>query len=110
MTIPKDSLLQPSSLNVLLALGLAVLLGGGLLLYAAPDSASTADDPPTLINHLRTELRSTDAERQDRALSDVVALASCTDRCTVSLQSAEDRALRVENEADVGRAFVGPDR
>jgi hypothetical protein len=92
----------------LLSHGVAVVLMA-LLLVGVPDASALSstgpEGPPSLTDHLRTELRSTDADRQDRALSDVVALASCTNRCTVSLQSAEDRTLRVENEADVGRAF-----
>ena len=108
MTSTTRSLFSSSLVIPRLARG-AVLLLTGLFLVGLPEAsalpAAGPEGPPSLTDHLRTELRSTDAERQDRALSDVVALASCTDRCTVSLQSAEDRALRVENEADVGRAF-----
>ena len=102
MTVPKDSLFQPSSLHVLLALGLAVLLGGGLLLYAAPDSEPAADDPPTLIKHLRTELQSRDPVRRDHALVDIVSLGRCSGSCSVSLASVRDKQLSIQNETEVG--------
>jgi hypothetical protein len=38
----------------------------------------------------------------DQALTDIVALAGCTDTCVVALQSDGDNTIRIENESDVG--------
>jgi len=68
-----------------LVMGLAGLLAAGPLL------AQSSTEHPTLIKHLRTELRSKDDVRQERALIDVIGLARCEASCTVSLQSATNR-------------------
>ena len=101
-----------SSLSLRLsAVALAALLLTGLPLASA--SAETTPpsqtmlvpaDPPTLIKHLRTELRSGDAVREERALIDVIALAGCADTCTVHLASAGERRLRMQNDTDTGSA------
>lgn len=95
-------------LAALCSRGVAVVLTA-LLLMGIPDASALSstgpDGPPSLTDHLRTELRADDPDRQNRALSDVVALASCEARCEVTLQSAGDNALRIENESGVGRAL-----
>jgi hypothetical protein len=93
------------SLSDRLVLG-AVLALAGLLLLGLPSASALGsvgpDAPPSLTDHLRTELRSEDPERQNRALTDIVALAGCADTCVVALQSDGDNTIRIENESDVG--------
>ena len=72
----------------------------GTTLLAAP--LSPAPDPPSLIKHLRAEIGSKDAMRQQNALMDVIVLSRCEASCTVSFQSIPDKMLRVENESGVG--------
>ena len=72
------------------------------LLAAGPLFAQSTAEPPTLIKHLRTELGSKDDARQERALIDVIALASCQESCTVSLQSGMNRVVRIANESGTG--------
>lgn len=91
-----------SSLKVLLALGIAGLLGGGILLFATPSSAPVADDPPTLIKHLRTELKSKDALRRDHALVDIVALGRCSASCSVPLASVQGKTISIQNQTELG--------
>ena len=57
--------------------------------------------PTTLIEHLRTELRAKDTLRQQNALVDVIALASCRAACSVTLRSASDKDVRIEHEPGV---------
>ena len=93
---------------------LGALLLAGLVLHppsaaaAAPTQAETAtpdpSDPPTLIKHLRTEINARDARRQEKALIDVIALAGCAETCTVSLVSAGEKMLRMQNETGTGSA------
>jgi len=74
-------------------------------LMAAPLIAgplSPTLDPPGLIEHLRAEIGSKDAMRQQNALVDVIVLSRCEASCTVSFQSIPDKMLRVENESGVG--------
>jgi len=80
--------------------GLALVLAG--LLAAGPLFAQSSAERPTLLKHLRTELNARDADRQERALVDVIALAACPDNCIISLQSRTNRAIRIENETGVG--------
>jgi hypothetical protein len=97
----------------LFACFLALLVFGGILPgnalagpHLAPSvSEAVAVDPPTLTKHLRTELRSEDPIRQSRALVDIITLAGCPETCTVHLQSASDKKLRVENETGMGNAI-----
>jgi len=84
----------------------AVAALAGLLLVGLPGSSALGspgpDVPPNLTDHLREELRSEDPERQDQALADIVALASCQNTCVVALQSDGDNTIRIENESSVG--------
>lgn len=66
---------------------------------------SPAPDPPSLIEHLRAEIGSKDAMRQQNALMDVIVLSRCEASCTVNFQSIPDKMLRVENESGVGSAI-----
>lgn len=103
------SLVRP----VLPVLVLSVLLAG-LFLLPSPAGATASTqvepavqspaDPPTLIKHLRTEIHASDARRQEKALIDVIALAGCADTCTVSLVSAGEKMLRMQNETGTGSA------
>ncbi len=72
-------------------------------LAAAP--LSVAPDPPSLIKHLRAELSSKDATRQQDALMDIIMLNRCEATCTVSFRSIPDKMLRVENETGAGTAM-----
>lgn len=93
---------QTFSPRVLLLLALAgTLLGAPLA--AAPLSAFS--DPPSLLKHLRTEMSSNDATRQQNALLDVIVLSKCEASCTISFLSIPDKMLRVENESGVGTAI-----
>lgn len=86
-----------------LALVLAIagsLFAGPLVASSAPHLALT--DPPSLVKHLRAELQSEDATRVHNALVDVISLASCTGSCNVTLQSAQKKRIRIENEAGLG--------
>jgi hypothetical protein len=81
--------------------GLALGLAG--LLFAAPLAAATqASSVPTIMKLLRDGLRSEDASRQEQALVDVIALANCPASCTVALQSAAKKHIRIENETGAG--------
>ena len=86
--------------RICICTGLAMGLAG--LLAAGPLVAQSSTERPTLIKHLRTELRSKDDVRQERALIDVIGLAGCEASCTVSLQSATNRQVRIANESGVG--------
>ena len=84
---------------------LLLALAGSLLgvpLTAAAPLGGPAQDPPTLINHFRTEMSSKDALRQENALMDVISLANCTSTCTVPLQSKQNKQVRIENDTGSG--------
>ena len=67
------------------------------------DAVAQEDDaPPTLVKHLRKELRSKNAMRRQMALLDVNVLAHCRGSCTVNLQSVQGKQIRIENEAGAG--------
>lgn len=87
-------------------LGLVLALAGSVLALPLVANASLAtldpSNPPSLIKHLRSELNSNDDVRQTRALIDVISLAGCVETCTVSLQSAHDKKVRLENESGTG--------
>ena len=88
-----------------LLLALAGSLLGAPLAAAAPVWGPPAQDPPTLIQHLQTEIGSKDARRQENALIDVIMLSRCEASCTVDFLSIPDKMLRVENESGVGRTM-----
>ena len=97
--------LQP---NFLARGGLVLVLAGLMAaspLGAGPLLAQSQAERPTLIKHLRTELRSKDDVRQERALIDVIALAGCQASCTVALQSKPSKALQIENETGTGNVI-----
>jgi len=84
---------------------LLLVLAGSLLgvpLAAASILGGAAQDPPTLIKHLRTEMSSKDAMRQESALMDVISLAKCTSACIVDLHSIQNKQIRIENDTDAG--------
>lgn len=72
------------------------------LLAVAPLYAQSSADPPTLIKHLRAELSSKDAMRQESALIDVITLAACPSTCTVFLYSNQNKRLQINNDTDSG--------
>jgi len=84
-----------------LLLALAGSLLGATLVAAAPMGEAT-QDPPTLIKHLRTEMNSKNAMRQESALMDVISLANCTSTCIVDLHSIQNKQIRIENDTDAG--------
>ena len=87
---------------------LLLALAGSLLgvpLVTAPVLGAPAQDPPTLIQHLQTEIGSKDALRQENALMDVIMLSRCEASCTVDFRSIPNKVLRVENESGVGRSM-----
>ena len=88
---------MPSFMSRLLAIA---LLGAGLL--AVPGQLASAqadtDAPPSLIQHLRSDLQSSDAMKRENALVDVIALANCPSTCTVNLRSIEEKKLSINNE------------
>lgn len=81
---------------------------GALLITSLPAAATvpselvSTDDPPTLIKHLRTELRAKDPIQRKHALLDVIALSSCPERCTLNLKSGQNKKLHIENETGLG--------
>lgn len=80
---------------------LAGLLAAGSLVAPSTFAQSTTD-PPTLAKHLRAELGSKDDVRRERALIDVITLATCQTNCTVHLRSAMNRTVRIANESGTG--------
>ena len=100
---------------------MALLLGGSLLVtvlvtgspaYAASSSGKEAplvQTTPPLIEHLRTELRARDWDRQERALVDVVALATCQASCSVQLQSMPGKTVRGSADLSADLLGLGPD-
>ena len=82
----------------------ALLVSTGLLFTAQPASATFTPEiaPPSLIEHLRSQLKSKDAMAREWALVDVISLANCTSTCTISLHSLEDKKIRIENETGIG--------
>jgi hypothetical protein len=77
----------------------------GAPLVAAPLSDWPSPDPPSIIKHLRAEISSKDAARQQNALIDVIVLSRCEASCTVNFLSIPDKMLRVENESGAGTAI-----
>lgn len=80
----------------------AALFGTALFMVPVPQSVALTDRPPSLIEHLRNELRSRDSTQRQRALVDVIALAGCAETCTVRLQSVEEKKLSFANETGTG--------
>jgi hypothetical protein len=86
-----------------LALLLAAILLPRLPATATPIHAHPeAPPPPSLVDHLRTELQSKEAERRQNALADVTMLTACPASCTVALHSLPGQSLRIENETTLG--------
>jgi hypothetical protein len=85
-----------------LLLIVGVLGGFGLMAFPMEVVAQEDEEPPTLIKHLRKELKSKDAMRRQMALLDINTLAYCRVSCTVNLQSIQGRQLRIENETGAG--------
>lgn len=83
---------------------LAALLAGFGLLYAPVQTAAaqSTDGPSTLVKHLRGDLQGNDAMQRQRALLDIIALATCPASCTVGLRSIQDKSIRIENETGTG--------
>lgn len=98
-----SSLLRPSLPSMVLPIFLAGLFGMGSLVSPTLTSIASTDDPPTLVKHLRTEMRSKEPMRRDLAILDVIVLARCTGSCTIQLASIEGKQIRIENETGVGR-------
>lgn len=78
-----------------------LLLGAGLLAIPGP-TATAQDTPPSLIQHLRNNLRSDDAVQRESALVDIIALASCANSCTVAFRSIDEKKLTIANETGTG--------
>lgn len=84
---------------------LLALVAGLLALPASaaqPVSVPTEADPPTLVKHLSEHLQSRNPSMREAALLDVITLADCTSRCTVSLVSAEKKMLQIQNDTGLG--------
>jgi hypothetical protein len=78
-----------------------LILAAGLL--AVPGQTATAQDaPPSLIQHLRSNLQSNNATERENALVDVITLASCSDVCTVNFRSVEEKKLTISDETGTG--------
>jgi len=92
--------------GILAALLIASSFMGTASARAASSSGLTiiAEDPPTLVEHLRKELQSKEDRRRELALVDVIALANCPENCTLTLLSAQGKTLRIENDTGVGAA------
>jgi hypothetical protein len=78
-----------------------LLLGAGLLAMSGP-KATAQDTPPSLIQHLRSDLQSNDPMQRESALVDIIALASCTSSCTVNFRSINEKKLTIANETGTG--------
>jgi hypothetical protein len=95
----------------------ALLLAGSLTIigsvtYASPpteDEASFTRVDPALTEHLRTEVRARDWDRQEKALVDIVALASCQAACSVQLQSMPGKTVRGSGDMSADLLGLGPD-
>lgn len=88
---------------------LLLLLFAPSNLWAAPGPSplepEIEGDPPTLVGHLRTELRANATTRQEVALTDVISLGGCFASCTVQLQSLGQQRIRLQIDNTTG---VGP--
>jgi hypothetical protein len=84
-----------------------LVLAAASPLTAHPNTSAPtaiAADPPTLVKHLRTELKSGDEVRQDMALIDIISLANCETSCLLRLHSAQKKTLQITNESEMGAA------
>ena len=81
-----------------------LLLSAGLLAVAGPlaTGQEAGDTEPSLVQHIRNDLKSDNPMKRARALVDVIALANCPSTCTVSLRSVEERKLTIANETGTG--------
>jgi len=78
-----------------------LLLGPGLLVIQG-QTTTAQDTPPSLVQHLRNDLHSNDAVQREDALIDVIALASCSEKCTISFRSIDEKKLTIANETGTG--------
>lgn len=66
----------------------------------------TVPDAPTngltLVDYLRSEIRSDDPERREHAMMDVVTLVNCESYCVIHLKSFPGKTLRIHNDSDFG--------
>lgn len=81
--------------SLLLSMG---LLLGLLILPTGAAAQEQTDAPPTLIEHLRSELRSKDPVRQGNALMDIITLTNCTGSCIVDLRSMQNKRISLRGE------------
>ena len=79
-----------------------LLLGASLFWLPSQSAAQDDDGPPTLVKHLRNELKAKDATRREMALLDIATLAHCRDSCTVHLESVQGKQIRIENQTGTG--------
>jgi len=78
------------------------LLLGAALLVLPLEAIAQDDSRPTLVKHLRNELKAKDAERRHMALMDINTLAHCGESCTVNLQTVQGKQIRIESETGAG--------
>jgi hypothetical protein len=95
-------------MNTFLALKfriLTALIFAAALLTVSGQSAiaqMSENTPPSLVQHLRSDLKSDDAAQREHALVDIIALASCTDVCTVNFRSISEKKLSIDNKTGTG--------
>lgn len=96
---------------------MALLLAGSLILIGSPayathpseDEAVLVRTDPAVIKHLRAELRARDWDRQESALVDIVALATCQTGCSVQLRSMPGKTVRGSADVSADLLGLGPD-
>ena len=94
------TLVLAGSLSVMGSLSHAALL--------PKDEAPLVQTDPTIIDHLRTEIRDRDPARRENALVDVIAMATCQAPCTVQLTSLPGESVRI-NDTENALVGLGPD-
>jgi hypothetical protein len=98
MNINRPNTTTPTSPLRSLLLVVSLLLAGGLFLSVPSVAQSSMDAPPTLIEHLRSDIEGNDAVQRESALMDVIALATCPETCTVDFRSINEKKLTIANE------------
>ena len=80
-----------------------LLLGTGLLAVSGPTvlGQNSDDAPPSLVEHLRTELEHNSSIRRHLALIDVTGLANCPNVCQMNLSSAKNQELKTTKRLDL---------
>lgn len=79
------------------------LVAVGLLVPSQKATAqSSTDAPPSLVQHLRSDLQSNDPDRREDALVDIIGLASCAETCTIHFRSIDEKKLTIANETGTG--------